>query len=801
MKAQRSLLKKIISIILTISLFSIPWQASFALWTDYDGHDPVHQYVDLTALQLYNYDELSHHLTDLTNGARHEDLKDHIYDRYGVGGFFITISHFWDADNGPGDQVDMVVVGENSPNAWQKAEILWGIALGEYAKGDKTKAFEALGHVTHLLADMSVPAHIHEDSHATDLYEDWMEFPNANLSDFEKDSIKAQGPIEIPEGVSNPLYFLFYTTNQVADMFPSDDDDGDVTSNGDLNDPWSENGANWMTEVYNNNMGFTGSIPQSQITSPRTQDELDSFEDLMTIRSYSYSYGIRAVAALYKLFEEATQSRNYLTVIIDEVDAQDPHEDPDWGADFYAIVSINGAHFRNEGDQIVDVDHIHPHWAFGRYVGLEAPASVCIQVWDEDEDADEDDADDKTDLDPKEGPRDIDIDIDLATGNITGDVTGLCGTTLTSAGTDADNDYSRIWFRVLLPNIPPVAHAGDDQTINEGDTVTLSGTFEDPNLEDTHTLLWHLESATNRQSIPDSSTDTLSFIPDDNGTYTFTFTVTDNYGASDTDEVVIIAENVAPAVSIDRLFDETNMDIGLDVPVALINLQVNMTASFTDAGTADTHFAKLQWGDASPYDAVFTAFSDATGGVTGSLAHSHIYQDPGELTITLQVFDDDFGVGSDTIPISVVDASGALESVIEMLMPMVDDPNIKAAVDKLQGEKNSIAANGGLDMLNLNLQLTTLEMIKQAIKYLDAAEAAQPGLDLSIEKGLLTLAAKSITVGEINEATAIATKAKQLKKIDASKLLVISGDQALASGEHLIAAGKYQEALRGILGI
>lgn len=797
MKVHNLLRKRTFSLLLILSLLIVPLRVSSALWTDYDGHDPVHQYVNLTALQLYNYDELSHHLTDLTNGARHEDLKDHIYDRYGVGGFFITISHFWDADNGPGDQVDMVVVGENSPNAWQKAEILWGIALGEYAKGDKVKAFEALGHVSHLLADMSVPAHIHEDSHATDLYEDWMEFPTANLSDFEKDTIKAQGPIEIPEGVSYPLYYLFYTTNQVADMFPSDDDEGDVTSNGDLNDPWSESGASWMAEVYNNNMGFSGSIPQSQITSPRSQDDLDSAQDLAVIRSYCYSYGIRAVAALYKLFEETTQSRNYLTVIIDEVDAQDPHEDPAWGADFYAVVTINGANFRNEGDQIIDIDHIYPHWAFGRYVGLEGQIPVCIVIYDEDDDPD---ADDKTDLDPKEGPRDLDIVIDLATGNISGDVTGTCGTTLTSAGAGDDNDYSRIWFRVLLPNMPPVAHAGDDQTVDEGDLVTLSGTFEDPNLEDTHTFLWHLESATNGQDIPDSETDTLNFVPEDNGTYTFTFTVTDNYGASDTDELVITAENVAPEVSIDRLYDETDMDIGLDVPVALVNLEVNLTASFTDAGTADTHFAKLQWGD-STFDSSFSTFTDSTGGVTGSLAQSHIYQDPGELTITLQVFDDDFGVGTDTIPITVVDASGALESVLEMLMPMADDPNIKAAIGRLQGEKDSIAANGGLDMLNLNQLLTTLEMIKQAIKYLDAAEAANPGLDLSIEKGLLTLAAKSITVGEINEAAAIATKANQLKKIEASKLLVILGDQALAAGEHLTAVGKYQEALRGILGI
>lgn len=794
MNARSSRFRKFVTLFLTLTLLMLPMQASSALWTDYDGHDPVHQFVDLYAHDIYTYDELTAHLSYVLDGARHEDLKDHIFDRTEL---FTTISHFWDADKGPADQVDMVVVGDNSPNAWQKAQILWGIALGEYAKGDKPKAFEALGHVSHLLADMSVPAHVHEDSHATDLYEDWMEFPTAHLTDFELECIIAQGPIQIPEGVSDPLYYLFYTTNQVADMFPSDDEDGDATSNGDLNDPWSENGANWMTNVYLNNRGFTNTTPQSQITSPRTQDELDSFEDLVVIRNYCYSYGIRAVAGLYKLFEEASQSRNYLTVIIDEVDAQNPHEDPFWGADFYAVVTINGANFRNEGDQIEDVDHIYPHWAFGHYVGLEGLIQVCIVIYDEDDDPN---TDEQTDLDPREGGRDLDIVVDLSTGNISGDVTGTCGTTMTSAGTEYDDYYSRIWFRVLLPNMPPVAHAGDDQTVDEGDLVTVSGTFEDPNPEDTHDLLWHLESASNGQVIPDSTTDTLSFVPVDNGTYTFTFTVTDNYGAWDSDEVVITSENVDPEVSIDRLFDETNMDIGVDVPVALVNLAVNLTASFTDAGTADTHFAKLQWGD-STFDHTFSTFTDSTGGITGSMTHSHIYQVPGELTITLQVFDDDFGVGADTIPISVVDASGALESVLEMLMPMADDPNIKAAIGRLQGEKDSIAANGGFDMLSLNQLLTTLEMIKQAIKYLDEAEAANPGLDLTIEKGLLTLAAKSITVGAVNDAQALATKANQLKKIQNSQSLVAVGDQALSAGQHIVAVGKYQEALRGILGI
>jgi len=785
-------MKRILSLILLIAILLLSIQETFALWTNYDGHDPVHQYVNDTAIQIYQFDELVQHLSYVNEGARHEDLKDHVYDRYGIGDYWITISHFWDADLGPNDLVDMVVVGDNCPNAWQKAQDMWAIALGEYAKGDLAKAYEAFGHVTHLLADMSVPAHIHEDMHATDMYEDWMEFPSAYLSELEKDSIIAKGPVRIPEDVTNPLEYLFYTTNQVADWFPSDNDNGDTATTG------IPGATGWMINVYDENRGFFNGTPQRLITTPRITDDLDSAEALPTIRNYCYSYGIRAVATLFRLFEEAISGRNYLTVIIDEVDAQDPHEDPDWGADFFAEVSINEDWFRNKGDQIIDIDHIHPHWAYGKSVGLTGQVSVCIQIYDEDDDPD---ADDKTDLDPKDGPRDVDIVVDLATGAISGDVSGMCGDVLTIAGEGNQNDYSQVWFRVILPNIPPTAHAGDDQTVNEGDTVTLNGTFEDPNTEDTHTLIWHLKNASNGQYVPDSTTSSLTFVPNDNGTYVFTYTVTDNYGASGSDEVVITVNNVAPVASIDHLKDETDAEIGTDVPVALINLPVYLTGSFTDAGSADTHAATIiDWGDTTS-NTVFDLFTDSTGGVTGLIGQQHIYSVPGVMTITLEVTDDDGGIGTDTAPITIVDAAGAMSSAIDMLVSDTDNPYVKAAIDRLQGEKDRIAANGGLDMLDQNAIYAALEMIRQTIACLDMAEAYDADLDLTYVKGLLALAAKSIVIGAIQDAEVLVVKANHLKKIQQAKALVLLGDEALASSLHLVAVGKYQEAFRAILGI
>lgn len=55
-----------------------------------------------------------------------------------------------------------------------KGDQTWQKAVNSYAKGDKKEAFIALGHILHLIEDMSVPAHTRGDAHPEgDLYESW----------------------------------------------------------------------------------------------------------------------------------------------------------------------------------------------------------------------------------------------------------------------------------------------------------------------------------------------------------------------------------------------------------------------------------------------------------------------------------------------------------------------------------------------------------------------------------------------------------------------------------------------------
>lgn len=110
--------------------------------------------------------------------------------------------------------------------------------------------------------------------------------------------------------------------------------------------------------------------------------------------------------------------------------------------------------------------------------------------------------------------------------------------TVTVTVTDDDGGAGSDSFDVTVNNVAPTANAGPDQTVYEGNLVNLPGSFTDPGSADWHTFLWCLVSATNGQTITDGTARDFSFTPNDNGVYTFDFTVTDDDQASHTDTVV-----------------------------------------------------------------------------------------------------------------------------------------------------------------------------------------------------------------------------------------------------------------------
>ena len=188
--------------------------------------------------------------------------------------------------------------------------------------------------------------------------------------------------------------------------------------------------------------------------------------------------------------------------------------------------------------------------------------------------------------------------------------------------TDDDGAAMTDTLSVTVSNVPPVADAGNDLTVVEGDTVGFSGAFTDGGSGDTHTIEWAFGDGGTANG---TLTPTHVYVED--GVYTVTLTVTDDDGAAATDTLDVTVSNAAPVV-----------DAGSDQN-ANEGEEVSFSGSFIDAGTADTHTTAWNFGDGST--------------ASGTLTPMHAYADDGVYTVSLTVTDDDGGATDDWLTVSV----------------------------------------------------------------------------------------------------------------------------------------------------
>jgi hypothetical protein len=292
-------------------------------------------------------------------GAGHEDEVDHIYDWHSVPILpLVTVTHFWDADAGPyfPSFVDgpATVLGP-FPNSWQKAEQYWSMALGAYADGNLDLAYHFLGHIAHQMGDNTIPTHVHVSAHdpisGDDSMEDWMsqgktdlfppfigEAPGSNLSPAELQALELAGPLPIPDDIPatatplGKLFWLMHTTNQIADFFPSD------RASGDAFDPlgWVQPELDGMAasissprtpfDLANNDCFPPLPLGPECIGGLPGDDDNNRDGDLGVIREYSYFRGIRALASLYRLFQDTVTTLPIVYVKIETIAELDDHD-------------------------------------------------------------------------------------------------------------------------------------------------------------------------------------------------------------------------------------------------------------------------------------------------------------------------------------------------------------------------------------------------------------------------------------------------------------------------------------------
>jgi hypothetical protein len=156
-------------------------------------------------------------------------------------------------------------------------------------------AYEILGRMSHCLADLSIPAHVHVDIHPAtgwcnhpDSYEAKMEFYYTNYT-----STNCGLFIDpLFQTSVHPVYYLAYTTAQITDYFPSNDFPGNM--------------------IYPNTYPYQ-IIGQVLSGAPFLQNIFTqygsngvSYENFSTIANYCMKYAIRSVAGLFYWFAAKT---------------------------------------------------------------------------------------------------------------------------------------------------------------------------------------------------------------------------------------------------------------------------------------------------------------------------------------------------------------------------------------------------------------------------------------------------------------------------------------------------------------
>ncbi len=184
----------------------------------------------------------------------------------------------------------------------------------------------------------------------------------------------------------------------------------------------------------------------------------------------------------------------------------------------------------------------------------------------------------------------------------------------------------------VFTNSPPVADAGPDQTVYEGDSVTLSGAGSTDPDNDELAYAWDLD---NDGAYDDANGVTVNWAFADDGIYTVGLQVTDPGGLTDTDTTEITVLNVAPQITA----------ITAPIEPVQVGQLVETSAFFTDPGTNDTHTASWDWGDGASSNGVVSGYY-----ITGT----HQYTIPGVYTLTLTLADDDGGVATELYQYIVV---------------------------------------------------------------------------------------------------------------------------------------------------
>jgi DNA/RNA endonuclease G (NUC1) len=203
----------------------------------------------------------------------------------------------------------------------------------------------------------------------------------------------------------------------------------------------------------------------------------------------------------------------------------------------------------------------------------------------------------------------------------------VCDNGVTGGLTASQCATSTVDLTVASVNDAPTASLDAPATSVEGSAVAVAITGADVDA-DALTIAWSVTK--NGAPFANGTGASVSFTPDDNGSYVISATVTDAANATASTTATVAVTNAAPAI----------VNISGPAGSQSTGTAVSVTVSATDAGSADTHTATFTWGDST---------SSTVNCVAGTCSTSHTYTAAGIYNVAIVVTDDDGASASSTL--------------------------------------------------------------------------------------------------------------------------------------------------------
>ena len=237
------------------------------------------------------------------------------------------------------------------------------------------------------------------------------------------------------------------------------------------------------------------------------------------------------------------------------------------------------------------------------------------------------------------------------------------------------------------------------ETLDEGDEFTLSGSFSDPGILDTHTLLveWGDGAITSQFFEADSSrTFSMTHRYRDDGVFTVRLRLVDKDGGRAVETRTIEVHNVAPhsiqLLSATRA-DDSEVDRDPDTGHLMVEEGVTVTfyGTFIDPGLDDVHTVDVNFGDGSALDENADPDAPVDYGIEGVAFGTTWRDDPDDELVHFKVeytFRDDIPTGTprDLMDIQIVvdDGDGGVGELDEHVWVLNVPPKLSTNMDEHQ---------------------------------------------------------------------------------------------------------------------